>query len=220
MILAWFGETNAAGILAGELEAGLYRIAASHEAHLARWHPDAANPFGAQDVQLAADSRPVLRLVLPAAPAGGVSGGIQHRGGGPLFGAVAIAYSQDPASGTWTAGQAGGVDPEGRYRLGLADGTYAVGMATTWWDRPSLWWKDRADIAEADPVTVAAELLGTLVRLGGLGRPGAAPLSAFGSPADGASAGAADQDKTPPRQGSSSPRAMAPSSAARRDRDA
>ncbi len=66
----------------------------------------------------------------------------------------------------------------------------------------------------------AAELLGTLVRLGGLGRPGAAPLSAFGSPADGASAGAADQDKTPPRQGSSSPRAMAPSSAARRDRDA
>ena len=66
----------------------------------------------------------------------------------------------------------------------------------------------------------AAELLGTLVRLGGLGRPGAAPLSAFGSPADGASAGAADQDKTPPRQGSSSPRGMAPSSAARRDRDA
>ena len=53
-----------------------------------------------------------------------------------------------------------------------------------------------------------------------LGRPGAAPLSAFGSPTDGASAGAADQDKTPPRQGSSSPRGMAPSSAARRDRDA
>lgn len=56
----------------------------------------------------------------------------------------------------------------------------------------------------------AAELLGTLVRLGGLGRPDRA--------------GAVDplggQDKTPPRQGASSPRDMAPSSAARRDRDA
>jgi len=61
----------------------------------------------------------------------------------------------------------------------------------------------------------AAELLGTLVRLGGLGRPGAAPLSAF-APLDDDAA----HDKTPPRQGSSSPRDMAPSSAARRDRDA
>jgi DNA-binding NarL/FixJ family response regulator len=69
----------------------------------------------------------------------------------------------------------------------------------------------------------AAELLGTLVRLGGLGRPGAALLSAFAAQeqaAEGASTGPAVHDKTPPRQGSSSPRGMAPSSAARRDRDA
>lgn len=103
----------------------------------------------------------------PAPPSTGIFGKIADQGGSPIAGVAVNAVIASPCCTTVGVARTGS---DGTYALALAAGTYKVTFLGVNADEPWVqqWWRGRATLDQADPVTVTGPVrLDAIMILGG-----------------------------------------------------